>query len=408
MVSYYLPPVNEPRAIQVGNLLGCLEEPLLVAHGQDRRRSPDPTLGLSLANPLSRLLPVPFRPNPLGERLEYRASQRNLPLAGRAPDRLWTWRRPALKAILAELKALPWRPRALLTFGQPWTTHLVGLGLYRALGLPWLAHFSDLWSDWPFGPPDPLTKWYNRHLEAQVVAAASRVLFTSPETLELVMAKYPASLGAKAQVLSHSYRPQDYPPPPAPGPPRRVLRYLGSFYGRRQPSLLIAPLLLLAQRRPELLRDLSIEIIGDYQPPAQDNPFAALPPGLVSFHPPIPHGRCLELMVQAEALLVIEFPVPRSVWLPSKIIEYMGAGRPVLGLAPAGASRRVILELGGWCADPADPEAVATMLADYLSRPAPPQPWGDQAVRQSYLAEQQARRLLEQVDLALAGAATSG
>lgn len=408
VVSFHFPPTAEPRAIQVGNLLGAVDWPLLVARGDDPRRRPDPTLVPRLSHPQSRVLSIPYRPHPVGVRLEFHGSNYKLPLAGYSPDMFHYWRRPAVKAIRQALKDLPWRPRALITFAQPWTTHLVGLDLARGLRLPWLAHFSDLWADWPFMPGDPLTRAYNRRLEAAVVNQASRVLFTSQETLDLVMAKYPPALAAKAGLLTHSFVASDYPAQGyAPGP-RRVIRYLGNFYGRRHPSLLVEPLRILRQSRPELLANLSIEIVGSYQPPSGgDNPFAGLPPGLLTFRPAVPHQDCLALMAQAEALLVIEFPVARSVWLPSKIVEYIGAGRPVLGMVPEGASRRVIEAVGGLTADPADPQAVAAMLARYLEQPAPASPWGDQAVRGSFRARSQAQRFMEEVRLALAGS-TSG
>lgn len=396
-VSFYFPPAAEAQAIQVGNLLQALDCPLLVARAA-LSGQPDRAAQPRLVHPLSRVLAIPFRHHPVMARVEYHASRYDLPLAARSPDMFRSWRRPAVRTILEHVGQLPWRPRALLTFAQPWTVHLVGLDLARALGLPWLAHFSDLWSDWPFMPGDPLTRGYNRRLEAAVVAQARRVLFTSPETLELVMAKYPPALAAKAGLLTHSFVPGDYPAQGYLPGPRRVIRYLGNFYGRRQPSLLVEPLRILERTRPELLADLTIEIVGNYQRPAGGgDPFAGLPPGLLVFRPAVPHKECLALMAQAEALLVIEFPVPRSVWLPSKIVEYIGAGRPVMGMVPDGASRRVIKEMGGLTADPADPQAVAAMLAQYLSRPVHAGPWGDAQIRQSYGVERRVAQLLAEI-----------
>lgn len=401
-VSFHYPPAAEPRAIQVANLLGAWEGPILLAHALNPLNKSDPSPASVLRHPQSRVLAVPFRPHPLWSRLEFHASNHNLPLAGRSPDMFRFWRHPAVKAILRQVRQLPWRPQALVTFAQPWTVHLVGLDLRRALGLPWLAHFSNLWSDWPFVPPDPLTMSLNRRLEAKVVSQASRLLFTSPETLKLVMAKYAPELAAKAGVLSHSYLPGQYPQEGYSPGPRRVIRYLGNFYGRRHPSLLLEPLKILLQEQPQLLADLCIEIVGSYQPPSGPNsPFAQLPPGLLAFRPAVPHQECLALMAQAEALLVIEFPVARSVWLPSKIIEYIGAGRPILGMVPKGASRRVIEEVGGLTADPADPQAVAAMLARYLSQPAAASPWGQPQARQAYQVEHQAAELEQQLRLAL-------
>jgi hypothetical protein len=37
----------------------------------------------------------------------------------------------------------------------------------------------------------------------------------------------------------------------------------------------------------------------------------------------------LKLMSEADALLVIDAPADQSVFLPSKLIDYIGAGRPI-------------------------------------------------------------------------------
>ena len=38
----------------------------------------------------------------------------------------------------------------LVSFAQPWSDHLIGLRVHRATGLPWVAHFSDPWTDSPY------------------------------------------------------------------------------------------------------------------------------------------------------------------------------------------------------------------------------------------------------------------
>ena len=404
VVSYFVPPFAEAQAIQVGNLLGAQEGRMLLACGRPTPAQSDPGSRLAPRHRQSRVLAIPFQPHPLALKLETRARNARVPLAGRSPDLFHSWRRPALRAIRQALAELAWRPRVLLTFGQPWTDHLIGLRLQRELGLPWLAHFSDPWADSPFAPRDPLTATYIRRTEARVVRAAQRVLFTSPESRDLAMSRYPPPHCHKGGVVTHSFQPRDYPAEGFQAGDRRVIRYLGTFYSKRDPSLLAQPLRILQATRPELLKGLRLEIIGGYHaPPGQAPPFAGLPDGLVVFRDYVPHDQSLALMAQAEALLVIEFPVPRSEWLPSKIIEYIGARRPILGMVPPGASRRVIESVGGSTADPSDPQAVAAMLARHLSQPPLPSPWGDARARREYEVARQAGLLLEEMRAVLEG-----
>ena len=57
------------------------------------------------------------------------------------------WRRGTRGARAACRRA---RFDALVSFAQPWSDHLIGLRVHRATGLPWIAHFSDPWTDSPY------------------------------------------------------------------------------------------------------------------------------------------------------------------------------------------------------------------------------------------------------------------
>jgi len=116
--------------------------------------------------------------------------------------------------------------------------------------------------------------------------------------------------------------------------------------------------------------------------------FRSLPPGLVKVLPPVDYRTSLALMRSADLLLNIDAPFKNSIFLPSKLVDYIGAERPVLGISPTGTASRVIRELGGWVAAPDEPETVAATLELVL-----PQiergrgaSWGDPAIRRSYAA----------------------
>jgi glycosyltransferase involved in cell wall biosynthesis len=79
----------------------------------------------------------------------------------------------------------------------------------------------------------------------------------------------------------------------------------------------------------------------------------------------VPYQESLSVMQGADVLVVIDADIPGSVFLPSKLIDYIGAGRPILGITPLdSATARVIKESGGWVVPPKDTEAFArTFLA---------------------------------------------
>jgi len=250
----------------------------------------------------------------------------------------------------------------LVTFGQPMSNHLAGIRIKRSVGMPWIAHFSDPWADSPYRYQRTLIHWLNGRMERRVVENADRVIFTSQETLDLVMRKYPSEWMSKARVIPHCFDPELFGSDQALDP-GVTLRYLGGFYKPRTPNTLIQALVRLHREQPDILRDVRIELIGTI---ANDVELVAayreLPPGLLTFRASVDYATSLKLMGSAAALLVIDAPFDESVFLPSKLIDYLGAGRPIFAISPPGASAELVSRLGGLVANPRDVDDIAAKL----------------------------------------------
>ncbi|MDP4743869.1 MAG: hypothetical protein NWS22_03400 [Porticoccaceae bacterium] len=343
---------------------------------------------------LSYKIKVPFNSKIKG--LVQRLAIYCLPFYGRCPDEYVGWIGLATQKTLAFLNEHQIKPNRVLTFGEPMSDHLVGRQLRATLGVPWVAHFSDPWVDNPFRKYFVLSKWINRRLERSVISEADRVVFTSQETLNLVMKKYPESWRKKAHVIAHGYQADLYPAPVRQDiASPLMIRYVGNFYGDRTPAPLFEALAQLHSENPELLKNIKIELVGSI--PARmlkTQAYRALPNSLVKTTSTVSYLRSLELMAESDLLLIIDAPNPGiSVFLPSKLIDYIGAGKPIIGLVPHGASATLIQRLGGATADPVDSAAIRKMLAeaivlglarrkDYITTP-----WGDPAVREQYRIE---------------------
>ena len=303
---------------------------------------------------------------------------------------LYWWKRAA--GCIADA-CVPKRSDVLVTFGQPMADHLAGLRLKRDFGMIWIAHFSDPWADNPF-LTSSLARRRARKLEAKVIAAADALVFTSPETVELVMSKYPGEWRRKAHVLPHAFEPALYAGQKPMGD-KLTLRYLGNFYGNRGPEPLYRALLFLRERAPELFKRIRVELVGNMSSRhRQSSALARLPPETVRISPPVAYRESLSLMKSADLLLSIDAPFENSVFLPSKLVDYIGAGRPILGITPPGTAARVIRELGGWVAHPDNAEEIAAAIKTALdgaeaNRGAP---WGSPGVRADYAAPRVAAR----------------
>ena len=182
-----------------------------------------------------------------------------------------------------------------------------------------------------------------------------------------------------------------------------VLRYLGYFYGQRTPEPLFKALAELSVNDPQQLSGMHVEFYGKISKSMLDSEsFRSLPADLVSIHAPVDYVRSLELMQTADILLVIDAPAQTSVFLPSKLVDYMGAGQPILGITPPGTSADLIRRLGGWVASPEDSQGVVVALKSTLefvrAKKTGTTVWGNQTVRSEYHVETVANSMEMAID----------
>jgi glycosyltransferase involved in cell wall biosynthesis len=366
-ISWDMPPLSGPRAVQVSRLLKHLVplgwESTVVCFGpRSRRYHQDPELAGRLRAPGVDLVHVPS----LEERFPFRALWRIVPPLKHLPDEKWVWIRPATRAAVsaARVKAFD----ALVSFAQPWSDHLIGERVQRATGLPWIAHFSDPWTDSPYGPRRAWQRAIWRRMEASVVERASALVFVNRQTASRTMARYPNASARKAHVIPHGFEPSDPLPRPAADPTRPLrLVYTGRFYdGVRTPVSLLRALAALARQRP-VASELHVSFIG---PIVAAYPRLAAELGLdgvVDFVARVPAGEASRLAAAADVLLVVDAPAADSLFLPSKLIDYLPLETPILALTPAsGATADLVRELGYPAAAPDDEAAIRSAVTALL------------------------------------------
>lgn len=244
----------------------------------------------------------------------------------------------------------------ILSCSQPHANHLIGYWLKERTRKPWIAYFSDPWTDNMYTHyRDAKALRYNREWEDRVIGAADVVLFTSEEMLRLVMEKYPRGMARKCGVLPHSFIPEWYGLPGGlmedQERRRGRLRFVhtGHFYGPRTPLPLFDALGRL-RKEVDLEERMEVHCYGLMEEKYRE---LAREKGLLRFvhlHQPIPYFSSLSAMREADYLLLVDAPLQKggeSVFLPSKLIDYLGSYRPVIGITPKeGASARVLRETG--------------------------------------------------------------
>jgi len=366
-ISWDMPPLSGPRAVQVSRTLKQLvplgwESWVVCFWPRSSRYIQDPALASRLSAPAGvTLVPVPS----LEERLVFRTLWRVLPPLKMLPDEKWVWIAAAARA--AKRLAAERRFDALVTFAQPLSDHLVGLRVHRATGLPWVAHFSDPWTDSPYLRG---ARWQRRlwkKLEAEVVREADALVFVNTQTANRVMQKYPGEWRRKAHVIPHGFDRSEPRADPAPRDERLTIVHTGRFYdGVRTPESLLRALGTLAARRP-LRRELRLVFVGT-PVPSHGRLAAALGlDGVVEFTGRLTFAESARWAAAADVLLLIDAPADENLFLPSKLIDYLPAGKPILALTPCrGASADVIRALGYPVVAPDDEPAIIKAIEALL------------------------------------------
>lgn len=263
----------------------------------------------------------------------------------------------------------------ILSCSQPHCNHLLGRHLKRKIGKPWIAYFSDPWTDNVYTPYSS-QRVFRHHLalEKDVVAEADAVYFTSPETEHLVMGKYAKALRRKAGVLPHSFVPQWYEDGSGGRGQRSggKIRFVqtGHFYGPRTPLPLLEALTLL---KIDLILADCFEFVfyGGMQEEYRRRIETSGLADVVKLQGTVPYMESLRAMKDTDYLLLIDAPLSspgESVFLPSKLVDYLGSHKPVVGITPLqGASARVLRETGNLVCDITDVSAIAKTLAGIVN-----------------------------------------
>jgi glycosyltransferase involved in cell wall biosynthesis len=371
-ISWDMPPLSGPRAVQVSRTLKQLVsigwESSVVCFGpRSRRYNQDRELASRLRAPDGvTLVPVPS----LEERLLFRALWRVLPPLKLLPDEKWVWIGAASRT--ARRLAAEQRFDVLVSFAQPWSDHLVGLRVHRATGLPWVAHFSDPWTDSPYVRGRAWQRRLWARMEADVVRHADALVFVNAQTAERVMRKYREELRRKSHVVPHGFdgdiAPHAAAKHPTPRTDGRVhLVYTGRFYdGIRTPESLLRALATLARRRP-LESELSLTLVGTPVGAHQRLASSLRLEHVVEFTGRLSFAESARIAAGADVLLLIDAPSDDSLFLPSKLVDYLPLCKPILGLTPVhGASADLLRSLEYPIVSPDDEPSIVAAIESLI------------------------------------------
>ncbi|MBN1542348.1 glycosyltransferase [candidate division KSB1 bacterium] len=259
----------------------------------------------------------------------------------------------------------------------PYTTHLIGRALHRSSRLPWVADFRDSWIGWLSAPQwrpgcsRALEKW----MERVVLRDSNRILAVSAGVKADLLSRQPDLKDERWEILTNGYDSRDLLVPPVAKSDRLTITYTGSLYGHRNPETLVAALEMLHEESPCLAERIQVRLIGRIAPIFERRIESSTVQNRFTLIPYLSHSESLSYLKGTDlALLIIDdAPANRGI-LTGKLFEYIGAGRPVLALAPEGDAADLIRSNGFGCVvHPQDKDHLLAVLREFAQKwPQPP------------------------------------
>ena len=385
LLSYTFPPDNTAAAIRPGQLCGYLPElgyePHVVTSSFEGGTNPDPHVHR-----------VPDGREPLHVRFASRVLRwlmRNvLPYDDRLP---WvTFARHAGTDVIRSR-----RVEAIFSTSPFLAAHFAALVLKVQFGLPWIADFQDPVRDNPFRT----RRWffpYDTIIEGLFFRFADRLIANTDTVAQTWRERYP-KLSNKISVLWNSYDPrEELPKMPRAERSHRVLAHIGTLYGERHPGLLLAAF----ERLAIGPSDIRLKLIGPIETPLLQR----LQPlfdrlsrkGILEYgNRLVDRVEALKETAEADYLLLLDLNTKNaSFQLPSKLLDYVRFGKPVLAYTPRNSPSERVLSGSGLAYVAIDPtesdEAQDAKIATFLRLAITPKSASPQFL-ESFSAKTQAR-----------------
>ena len=305
-----------------------------------------------------------------------------------------------------------YRPDLIFTTGLPFGWVAVGVQLAQKTDLPLVAEFRDAWYTgipWPY--PSRNHRERARKWEQLCLEKAAKIITETQTQKEILDNAFPQYAG-KTVTIRHSYdtsiEPQNVTPATCrPAEPIFNLAYVGQVRGLdlvdvplpkralrdachflsktilgasfcenlrldwMSPHYLMQALTQLGSENPDWRQKIKLTFVGQKLPQIDKWAYKLNLSDQVRQLGPLPPDRAQKIIEQSDLLILNLYGVKTLDYhwcVPGKTYTYLGSGKPILALLPAGEARDLVLRAGaGFAVQPDDVPAIKKQL-DQLIR----------------------------------------
>jgi glycosyltransferase involved in cell wall biosynthesis len=276
-------------------------------------------------------------------------------------------------------------------------SHFAAYWLKAKFGLPWIADFQDPICDNPFRT----RKWfyaYDRGIEQRIFRKADRIIANTDAIAAVWRERYPERREA-ISVMWNSFDPEEEVPGAVHGERSfKLIAHVGTLYGGRHPGRLLESFRRLdvsaTRARLKLIGPVDDAVLRTYHGMFEEMRGR----GVLDYdNSLVPRSEALRETAEADCLLLLDVNERNTAFqVPSKLLDYIRIGKPILAYTPAASPvERILLRSGvAFVAVPPDaPDALAdAKVQEFLNlsqQPRRPSDW----FFETFSAETQARHV---------------
>lgn len=247
-------------------------------------------------------------------------------------------------------------PDIIYSRSAPFSSAIMGLKIKKILNKPWVMHLSDPWADSTFENQN----LYSVKMEKECFDCADKISFTTPETEDFYRHKYPEHIG-KYFVCPNVYEVSEISSDRIVFKNEKIkIVHSGHIYGRRSIAPLIESLKLVDKEKQNLI---DIRFFGTLD---ETNLNILKTSGLncITYEGFVKPAESYIQQREADILISLDQPYRNEVdkvYMPSKIQDYMAAGKFILAITKnKSATFNVIQNEYGKCFEHSNVSGLAT------------------------------------------------
>lgn len=264
------------------------------------------------------------------------------------PDNKNSWAKKAYKVA----KELLQKEKFDIIFVSvpPYSGFITAAKLKKEFGIPLFVDYRDLWFGNHFSfYPTPYHKYKHKKLEYKALRAADKVVAINRKIKEKILLTYPFLSFNDVMIIPHGFDPADFESSKEKIElsHKMKLTYAGIFYENITPEYFLKAFKQLSVERPDIAANIELEFIGYLR---KENKKLISELGINEFvrdHGYLEHRETVKKLKASDVLWMMIGKIHNSDTIStSKLYEYFGMRKPILGCVVEGTAKSALQEYG--------------------------------------------------------------